>query len=120
MISDEIREKLQNIVRGELHQGQCDSCTTIRDLLCESFGASPTVKSEFGSRTLIKEKQVGFLNTHAQKAGLWLVCLIELPSSSNLSVTDARNIADSLSIAVNGYLHHHALLLWHACRWSGW
>jgi hypothetical protein len=75
MISDEIREKLQNIVRGELHQGESDSCTTIRNLLCESFGASPTVKSEFEGRTLIKEKQVGFLKTHAQKAGLWLESL---------------------------------------------
>ncbi|GGB01048.1 putative polyvalent protein kinase domain-containing protein [Puia dinghuensis] len=75
MISDEIRQKLQNIVRGELHQGQSDPCTAIRNLLCESFGASPTVKSEFESRTLIKEKQVGFLKAHAQKSGLWLESL---------------------------------------------
>ena len=75
MISDEIRQKLQNIVRGELHQGQSDSWTAIRNLLCESFGASPTVKSEFESRTLVKEKQVGFLKAHAQKTGLWLESL---------------------------------------------
>jgi len=75
MISDEIREKLQNIVRGELHQGQSDSCTAVRNHLCESFGASPTVKSEFESRTFIKEKQVGFLKAHAQKTGLWLESL---------------------------------------------
>ena len=72
MISDEIRQKLQNIVRGELHQGQGDACTTIRNLLCKSFGASPTVKSEFESRTIIKEKQVGFLKSCAQDSGLWM------------------------------------------------
>jgi hypothetical protein len=72
MISDEIRQKLQNIIRGELHEGQGDACTAVRDLLCKSFGTSPTVKSEFESRTVIKEKQVGFLRSHAQKANLWM------------------------------------------------
>jgi len=75
MNSNGIREKLQNITRGELHQGQSDACSTIRDLLCKSFGASPTVKSEFESRTVIKEKQVGFLRSHAQEAGLWMKSL---------------------------------------------
>src|SRR5215467_13625225 len=75
MISDEIRQQLQNIIRGELSQGQSDACSTIRDLLCKSFGASPTAKSEFESRAVIKEKQVNFLRSHAQEAGLWMKCL---------------------------------------------
>jgi serine/threonin/tyrosin kinase-like protein len=75
MISDEIRQKLQNIIRGELHQGQSDACTAVRDLLCKSFSASPTVKSEFESRAIIKEKQVGFLKSYAQNAGLWMESL---------------------------------------------
>lgn len=75
MISDEIRQKLQNIVRGELHQGQSDACTTIRNLLCESFGTSPTVKSEFESRAIIKEKQVDFLKSYAQSTSLWIESL---------------------------------------------
>jgi hypothetical protein len=75
MISDEIREQLQNIIRGELQQGQGDSCTAIRNLLCESFGAGPTVKSEFESRSIIKKKQVEFLRSHAQKVGLWIESL---------------------------------------------
>jgi hypothetical protein len=75
MISDEIRQELQNIIRGELHHGQSDACATIRDLLCKSFGASPTVKSEFEGRAVIKEKQVGFLRSHAQKTGLWIESL---------------------------------------------
>jgi hypothetical protein len=72
MISDETREKLQNIIRGELQQGESDSCTAIRNLLCESFGADPTVKSEFASRAIVKEKQVDFLKSHAKKEGLLL------------------------------------------------
>jgi hypothetical protein len=75
MISDEIRQKLQNIVRGELRQGQSDACTTVRNLLCKSFGASPTVKSEFESRAVIKERQVGFLKSHFQNADLWMEAL---------------------------------------------
>ena len=75
MISDEIRQKLQNIIRGELQQGQGDSCTAIRNLLCESFGTGPTVKSEFEGRAIIKEEQVEFLKSHAQKAGLWMESL---------------------------------------------
>jgi hypothetical protein len=79
MIVDEIREKLQNIVRGELQEGQMDSCTAIRNLLCKSFGTGPTVKSEFEGRTILKEKQVGFLKAYAEKENLWLE---SLPSGS--------------------------------------
>ena len=70
MISDEIRQKLQNIIIGELHPGESDTCTAVRDLLCESFGASPTVKSEFESRAIVKERQVGFLESYANRSGL--------------------------------------------------
>jgi hypothetical protein len=70
MISDEIREKLQNIIRGELQEGQIDACATIRNLLCEGFGASPTVKRELESRAIIKEKQVGFLKTSRPKGSI--------------------------------------------------
>lgn len=75
MIADEIREKLQDIVRGELQKGQMDSCTAIRNFLCESFGTGPTVKSEFASRTILKEKQVSFLKSCAEKEHLWLESL---------------------------------------------
>jgi len=79
MIANEIREKLQNIVRGTLLQGQQDHCTTIRNLLVESFGTSSTVKKEFESRAILKEKQAGFLRSHAEKVDLWLT---SLPSGS--------------------------------------
>jgi hypothetical protein len=72
MISNEIREKLQNIIRGARLQGTGDRCSTIRDLLIEGFGTGPTVKSEFESRTVVKEKQDGFLRSYARENCLWL------------------------------------------------
>jgi Serine/Threonine/Tyrosine Kinase found in polyvalent proteins len=75
MISHEVREQLQNIIRGELQKGQIDPCTAVRNILCECFGSSPTVKSEFESKAIIKEKQVGFLKSYAEKEGLWLESL---------------------------------------------
>lgn len=71
MIVDEIREKLQNIIRGALLQGREDHCTTFRNLLSESFETGPTVKGEFESRAIIKEKQANFLRVHAEKSGQW-------------------------------------------------
>lgn len=79
MISDEIRSQLQNIVRGACLQGPADRCSTIRDILIKGFGASSTVKREFESRSILKEKQVDFLKNYAKEMGLWLDCL---PSGS--------------------------------------
>lgn len=69
MIGDEAKKKLQDIVRGAFFEGQQDHCTTIRNLLCQSFGTDPTLKSEFESRAIIKEKQVAFLKSHCDKNG---------------------------------------------------
>jgi len=71
MILDEIREKLQDIVRGARLQGTTDRCSTIRNILVESFGAGSTVKSEFESRTILKEKQAGFLKSRSKELELW-------------------------------------------------
>jgi hypothetical protein len=75
MISGEIRSQLQNIVRGACLQRTADRCSTVRNILIESFGASSTVKREFESRSIIKEKQVDFLKIYAKEIGLWLDCL---------------------------------------------
>jgi hypothetical protein len=72
MISDDTRNKLQNIVRGTRFEGTADHCSTIRDILIEGYGASSTLKEEFESRSIIKEKQVEFLKTYANTSGLWL------------------------------------------------
>jgi len=72
MISHEIREKLQNIVNGTRFKGPADSCATVRNLLVEGFGTGSTVKSEFESRAIIKEKQASFLKAWAKGTGIWL------------------------------------------------
>lgn len=77
MISNEIRTKLQNIIRGACPEGTGDRCSAIRNLLIEGFGTGPTVKREFESRAILKEKQAGFLIDYARKSGFWLNSLPE-------------------------------------------
>jgi hypothetical protein len=72
MISNEIREKLQDIVRGTCLQEAADRCSTVRNLLIESFGTGSTIKSEFESRAIVKKEQANFLRSWAEEAGLWL------------------------------------------------
>ena len=79
MITDGLYKKLQNIIRGELQEGQTDSCTATWNLLCKSFGTGSTVKSEFEGKAVLKEKQVSFLKSYAEKENLWLD---HLPSGS--------------------------------------
>lgn len=77
MISDEIRQKLQNIIRGDVLEGHEDHCTATRNLLCQSFGSDPTVKKEFESRSIVKEEQARFLKTHAEDKMFWMQSLPE-------------------------------------------
>jgi hypothetical protein len=72
MISNETREELQNIVNGTRIAGPADNCATVRNLLVEGFGTGSTVKSEFESRAIVKEKQTSFLKAWAKEAGIWL------------------------------------------------
>lgn len=77
MISDETRQKLQNIIRGVVLEGEEDHCTAIRNLLSQRFGSSATIKKEFESRSLIKEEQAHFLKTYAENNGCWLPAILE-------------------------------------------
>ena len=72
MLSDDTRKKLENIVRGEVIEGQDDTCTSIRNHLCASFGTSRTVKKDFEGQSIIKEKQVKALKAFATQYDLWL------------------------------------------------
>ena len=76
-MNDELRKELQDIVAGKCQEGQQNSCSTIRNLLCSSFGSSATVKSEFESKSRLKEKQAAFLKAYALANNLWWD---ELPS----------------------------------------
>lgn len=73
MIPNEIREKLQNIINGTCFKGATDYCATVRNLLIESFGTGPTIKAEFESKAIVKEKQAGFLKSWARETDLWLL-----------------------------------------------
>lgn len=72
MIGDEIRSKLQNIVRGAVLEEQEDHCTAIRNHLCTGFETGPTVKSEFESRAILKKEQAGVLKAYARQQGIWM------------------------------------------------
>ena len=76
-MNDEIRKQLQNIVSGTFSERQQDNCTTIRNLLCESFKANTTNKREFESKALLKKEQAGFLKAYAEKEGIWYTSLPE-------------------------------------------
>lgn len=80
MLSDECQQKLQDIVRGEYPQGINDSCTAISYHLCKSFGTSPTIKSQFESNAILKEKQAAFLKEYAEEH---YSLLSALPSGSH-------------------------------------
>ncbi|MRG47335.1 hypothetical protein GFS24_19600 [Chitinophaga sp. SYP-B3965] len=69
---NDTRSKLENIIRGVIIEGSTDNCTAIRNLLCRSFSTSTTVKTDFESKSVIKEEQVEFLKTYALENNLWV------------------------------------------------
>jgi hypothetical protein len=74
MTSDEIREKLQNIIRGASLERQGDCCATVRNLLIQSFGTNTTAKREFESRAVVKEKQGEFLKIPTTYSSIFYKC----------------------------------------------
>lgn len=75
MLSDDTRKKLEYIIRGQVIEGQKDSCTTIRNHLCASFSTSTTVKKDFEGQSIIKEKQITTLKAFADRHTLWVTDL---------------------------------------------
>lgn len=67
MLSDDTREKLENIVRGIVLEGGKDPCTAARNLLCASFRTSTTVKEDFEGQSIIKKEQEKLLKSHSTK-----------------------------------------------------
>jgi Serine/Threonine/Tyrosine Kinase found in polyvalent proteins len=72
MLQDGERQKVAHIVHGTLLEGQQDTATTIRNLLCASYTTSRTVKKDFESKLLIKEKQTAFLIDYCKNNNLLL------------------------------------------------
>lgn len=111
MLSDEIRQKLQNIIRGNVLEGQGDANTTVRNLLCQSFGAGPTVKREFENKIRLKKEQAGFIENYAKNNGLWFS---GLPSGSQYLTRGGESV---VYLAAD---HRHVLKLNDAVYYATW
>jgi hypothetical protein len=80
MLSDEIRNKLENIVNGIVIEEQGHSCTTIRNTPCSSLSTSTTVKKVFEGKAIIKVEQARFLKQLDSDQNFWIQ---NLPSENN-------------------------------------
>ena len=78
MLPDDTRQKIENIVAGNVIQGQPDYCTAIRNLLCTGFTASRTLKKDFESKQRVKEEQATFLKQYSKQHNL----LVEHPEAA--------------------------------------
>ncbi|MEI9943983.1 MAG: hypothetical protein WDN26_07135 [Chitinophagaceae bacterium] len=75
MLPDDTRSKIKNITAGAIIEGSQDHCTATRNLLCASFPTSTTVKKDFESKALIKEKQAKLLEQYSSEKNLWVTDL---------------------------------------------
>lgn len=76
MLPDDTRKRIENITTGAIVEGIQDTCTTIRNLLSASFATSTTVKTDFESKSVIKEEQAQLLEHHSTKDNLWVTYII--------------------------------------------
>lgn len=72
MFADDTKNKIEYITSGTIIEWQADNCTTIRNLLCASFGTSTTVKKEFESNSIIKKEQAELIEQFCKEKGLWV------------------------------------------------
>jgi hypothetical protein len=75
MLPDDTRRKIENIISGTVIKGASDHCTAIRNLLCRCFATSTTVKKNFESKAIIKEKQAFILEAYCNEHQLWFTDL---------------------------------------------
>lgn len=75
MLPDDTRKKIKNITAGIIIEGVQDTCTTIRNLLSASFATSTTVKTDFESKSIIKEEQALLLEKYSNEHNLWVTDL---------------------------------------------
>ncbi len=75
MLPNDTRSKIKNITTGTVIEGSQDHCATIRNLLCTSFPTSTTVKEDFEGKSVLKEKQVAFLENFCNQNNLWVTDL---------------------------------------------
>jgi hypothetical protein len=70
MLPDETKQKVAYIVHGNVLEGQADTVTTIRNLLCSIYPTSGTVKEHFEDKLLVKEEQAEFLINYCKSNNL--------------------------------------------------
>lgn len=76
MIQDDTRKKIENIVSGIIIEGEVDTCTAIRNLLCSRFATSTTVKNDFESRAIVKEEQARLIQVYCDAHGLMSLLIL--------------------------------------------
>lgn len=75
MLSDEIRQQLQHIIRGTITESKGDCCRAVRNYLCTSFSTSTTVKKDFEGQSIIKKKQAVELRKWVLEHDCWITNL---------------------------------------------
>jgi hypothetical protein len=70
MFSYDALQRIEDIIAGNVIQGQGDHCTAIRNLLCTSFTTSRELKKDFESKQRVKEEQAVFLKHYAEQNNL--------------------------------------------------
>ena len=72
MLSDDTRHKIKNITEGNVIEGQQDSCTTIRNLLCKGHATSRLVKKDFEGKSIIKKEQAEIIESFCRDNYFWI------------------------------------------------
>ncbi|MBC7947769.1 MAG: hypothetical protein H7Y42_07815 [Chitinophagaceae bacterium] len=111
MLTDDTRSKIKNITAGVILEGQQDTCTTARNLLCRSYPTSTTVRENFESQSIIKKEQAQALEKFCINQGLWIE---ELPSDPSFLKRGGE---------ARVFLHedgHHVLKLNDAIYYATW
>lgn len=71
MLPNDTRHKIENITSGTIIEGEPGHCTAIRNSLCRSFTTSTTVKEDFEGKSVVKERQIAFIEDYCDKHSLW-------------------------------------------------
>ena len=72
MLENETRKFIENIIQGNVIQGQKDNLTTVRNYLFTSFGSNNEVKTKYNYQPTNKEKQKLALIDFINKNSLWI------------------------------------------------
>lgn len=75
MLPHDTRTKIKNFTAGIIIDGEQDTCTTIRNLLSAGFATSTTVKTDFESKSVIKEEQAVLIEKYSTEHHLWVADL---------------------------------------------